>query len=158
MVNKNQHINIQEIQKLIPHRYPILLVDRVTEILDRELIRGIKNVTFNEPHFMGHFPDRPVMPGVLMVEALAQLSAIMVAKSMGDTSDMEIFFMAIDDTKFRRIVEPGDTLSMEASIVQNRGPVWKFKGIAKVGDEIAVESSFTAMVKKKENSSNKEVV
>ena len=147
MSEKKAIIDINEIKKLIPHRYPILLVDRVIDITENESIVGIKNITFNEPQFMGHFPDRPVMPGVLMVEALAQLSAILVAKSMDDVQDKEVYFMAIENTKFRRVVEPGDTLTMEATITQSRGHVWKFNGVAKVGDEIAVESSFTAMVK-----------
>lgn len=151
MTENDMIINIQDIQKLIPHRYPILLVDRVLKLKINEYIQGIKNVTFNEPHFIGHFPDRPVMPGVLMVEALAQLAAILVSKSIGgEAQDKEIFFMTIDNTKFRRIVEPGDTLVIEASMVQNRGVVWKFNGKGMVGDKVVVESSFTAMVKKKE--------
>lgn len=150
MTNQNTTIGIEEIKKLIPHRYPMLLVDRIVSITDGESIVGIKNITFNEPQFMGHFPDRAVMPGVLMIEALAQLAAILVSKSMGgDAQDKEIFFMAIDDTKFRKVVAPGDTLTMEASIIQSRKSIWKFKGIAKVGNDIAVESVFTAMVKKK---------
>lgn len=150
MTNKDEIIGIEEIKKLIPHRYPMLLVDRILSVNDNKSIVGIKNITFNEPQFMGHFPERAVMPGVLMIEALAQLAAILVSRSLGgEAQDMEIFFMAIEDTKFRRVVEPGDSLIMEASIIQSRRSIWKFKGVGKVGDEIAVESVFTAMVKKK---------
>ena len=142
-------ININEIMSIIPHRYPFLLVDRVTEIQFHESIVGIKNITINEPQFVGHFPTRPVMPGVLIIEAMAQLSAALVAKSMKSTKDKEVFFMSIDESKFRKIVEPGDTLVMYANIIQNRGSVWKFKARAKVEGKVAAECMFTAMVKDK---------
>jgi 3-hydroxyacyl-[acyl-carrier-protein] dehydratase len=142
-------IDINEIMSIIPHRYPFLLVDRVTSITLNESIVGIKNVTINEPQFTGHFPDRPVMPGVLIIEAMAQLAAVLVAKSMKSTKDKEVFFMSIEETKFRKIVEPGDTIVMYASIIQNRGPVWKFKARSEVDGKIAAETLFTAMVKEK---------
>ncbi|MCF8494669.1 MAG: 3-hydroxyacyl-ACP dehydratase FabZ [Rickettsiaceae bacterium] len=142
-------IDINEIMSIIPHRYPFLLVDRVTSITLNESIVGIKNVTINEPQFTGHFPDRPVMPGVLIIEAMAQLAAVLVAKSMKSTKDKEVFFMSIEETKFRKIVEPGDTIVMYASIIQNRGPVWKFKARSEVDGNIAAETLFTAMVKEK---------
>lgn len=142
-------IDINEIMSIIPHRYPFLLVDRVTELKINESIVGIKNVTVNEPQFTGHFPSRPIMPGVLIVEAMAQLSAVLVAKSMNRTDEKEVFFMSIDECKFRKIVEPGDTLVMYASIIQNRGAVWKFKARAEVDGKIASEAIFTAMVKDK---------
>lgn len=142
-------IDINEIMSIIPHRYPFLLVDRVTSITLNESIVGIKNVTINEPQFTGHFPDRPVMPGVLIIEAMAQLAAVLVAKSMKSTKDKEVFFMSIEETKFRKIVEPGDTIVMYASIIQNRGPVWKFKARSEVDGHIAAETLFTAMVKDK---------
>ncbi len=144
-------IDINEIMSIIPHRYPFLLVDRVTSITLNESIIGIKNVTINEPQFTGHFPERPVMPGVLIIEAMAQLAAILVAKSMSSTKDREVFFMSIEESKFRKIVEPGDTIVMYASIVQNRGPVWKFKARSEVDGKIAAEALFTAMVKDKSN-------
>ena len=144
-------IDINEIMSIIPHRYPFLLVDRVTSITLNESIVGIKNVTINEPQFTGHFPDRPVMPGVLIIEAMAQLAAVLVAKSMKSTKDKEVFFMSIEESKFRKIVEPGDTIVMYASIVQNRGPVWKFKARSEVDGKIAAEALFTAMVKDKSN-------
>ena len=142
-------IDINEIMSIIPHRYPFLLVDRVTEIILKKSIVGIKNVTANEPQFTGHFPGRPVMPGVLMVEAMAQLSAVLVAKSMDSTEGKEVFFMSIDGSKFRRVVEPGDTLVMYSDIIQSRGPVWKFQTRAEVDGKIAAEATFTAMVKDK---------
>lgn len=144
-----EQVGINEIMSIIPHRYPFLLIDRVTEIELKKSIVGIKNVTVNEPQFTGHFPNRPVMPGVLIIEAMAQLSAVLVAKSMENTKDKEVFFMSINETKFRKVVEPGDTLKMHAEIIQNRGAVWKFKAYAEVDGEIAAESLFTAMVKNK---------
>lgn len=144
-------IDINEIMSIIPHRYPFLLIDRVTSITLNESIVGIKNVTINEPQFTGHFPERPVMPGVLIIEAMAQLAAVLVAKSMDSTKDKEVFFMSIEEAKFRKIVEPGDTIVMYASILQNRGPVWKFKARSEVDGKIAAETLFTAMVKDKSN-------
>ncbi len=140
-------INIIEIMEMLPHRYPFLLIDRVLELKLNESIVGIKNVTFNEPQFTGHFSTKPVMPGVLIIEAMAQLSAILVAKSMGFLKDKDVFFMAIEEAKFRKIVEPGDTLCIYAKIEQTRGSVWKFLSNSKVSGQIVAESKFTAMVK-----------
>jgi 3-hydroxyacyl-[acyl-carrier-protein] dehydratase len=146
---EDRSMNINEIMSIIPHRYPFLLVDRIREIEVGKSIIGIKNVTANEPQFTGHFPSRPIMPGVLIIEAMAQLSAVLVAKSMDSTEDKEVFFMSIDESKFRKVVEPGDCLVMYSSIIQNRGSVWKFKARAEVNDKIASEATFTAMVKDK---------
>ncbi|WP_341763690.1 3-hydroxyacyl-ACP dehydratase FabZ [Candidatus Tisiphia endosymbiont of Beris chalybata] len=140
-------INIIEIMEMLPHRYPFLLIDRVEEFKLNESIVGIKNITFNEPQFTGHFPNKPVMPGVLIVEAMAQLSAILIAKSMDSTKNKDVFFMSIEETKFRKIVEPGDTLYIYAKIEQNRGFVWKFSSYVKVNDQVVAEGKFTAMVK-----------
>ncbi len=140
-------INIIEIMEMLPHRYPFLLIDRVLEFNLNQSILGIKNVTFNEPQFTGHFPTKPVMPGVLIIEAMAQLSAILVAKSMDSVKNKDVFFMSIEDAKFRKIVEPGDTLYIYAKIEQNRGAVWKFSANAKINDQIVSESKFTAMVR-----------
>lgn len=140
-------INIIEIMEMLPHRYPFLLIDRVEEVILNESIVGIKNITFNEPQFTGHFPNNPVMPGVLIIEAMAQLSAILVAKSLNTTENKDVLFMSIEETKFRKIVQPGDRLYIYAKIEQNRGPVWKFSSYVKVDDEIVAESKFTAMVK-----------
>lgn len=142
-------MDINEIMSIIPHRYPFLLIDRVTEIKIKDSIVGIKNVTFNEPYFSGHFPGRPVMPGVLIIEAMAQLSAVLVAKSMESTKDKEVFFMSIDESKFRKVVEPGDVLVIYACILQSRGTVWKFKARAEVEGKVVSEAMFTAMVKDK---------
>jgi len=140
-------INITDIMEMLPHRYPFLLIDRVLEFKLNDSIIGIKNITCNEPQFTGHFPTKPVMPGVLIIEAMAQLSAILVAKSMDSLKNKEVFFMSIEEAKFRKIVEPGDTLHIYAKIEQNRGSVWKFSSNAKVDGQLAAESKFTAMVK-----------
>ena len=140
-------INITEIMKMIPHRYPFLLVDKVLEIDPNKSITGIKNVTINEPQFIGHFPNKPVMPGVLIVEAMAQLGAILVAKSLGSTKNKEVFLMAIENSKFRKVVQPGDTMYIYATIDQQRGNVWKFSSKVKIEEEIAAESKFTAMLR-----------
>ncbi|BBJ30900.1 3-hydroxyacyl-[acyl-carrier-protein] dehydratase FabZ [Rickettsia asiatica] len=142
-------IDITEIMDLIPHRYPFLLVDRVLKIDPNKSITGIKNVTVNESQFTGHFPARPVMPGVLMVEAMAQLAAILVAKSLGSTKNKEVFLMAIENAKFRRIVQPGDTMHIHTVIDQQRANVWKFSSTVTVESEIAAESKFTAIIKDK---------
>lgn len=144
-------ISISEIMKMIPHRYPFLLVDKVIEIVPSSSIVGIKNVTFNEPQFMGHFPDKPIMPGVLMIESLAQVAAVLVATTINaKPNENEVYFMAIEGAKFRKVVVPGDTLHLHAKITQNRGPVWKFSAHAEVDGVLAVETSFTAMVKNKD--------
>lgn len=140
-------IEIVEIMSMLPHRYPFLLIDKVLEFELGKSISGIKNVTFNEPQFMGHFPEKPVMPGVLIVEAMAQLAAILVAKSLDLTKDKEVFLMSIEDAKFRKIVQPGDTMHIYAQIDQQRGPVWKFYSKVMVDGVLAAESKFTATVR-----------
>lgn len=142
--------NITEILKLIPHRYPLLLTDRVIELKAGKSIHAIKNVTFNEPQFAGHFPDKPIMPGVLIVEAMAQASAILVSKSMDSREDKDVYFMSIEKAKFRKIVEPGDVMHIYAKIQQNRGQVWKFSGYVEVDGAVVAESDFTAMVKNRD--------
>lgn len=145
-------IDIKEILSMIPHRYPLLLVDRVESYEEGKSIIGIKNVTFNEPHFQGHFPGRPVMPGVLIVEAMAQVSAVLVSKTIdAQPGEKEVFFMGIENAKFRRIVAPGDSLKIHVEIIQQRGDAWKFVSQAKVDGKVAAESSFMAMVKDKED-------
>ncbi|MFZ5907916.1 MAG: 3-hydroxyacyl-ACP dehydratase FabZ [Nitrospirota bacterium] len=142
-------IDIKEIQTLLPHRYPFLLVDRIVELKPREKAVGIKNVTANEEFFQGHFPGNPIMPGVLMVEAMAQVAGILAFKS-GDIQGHSVYFMSIEKVKFRRPVVPGDQLRMEVKILQQRGNVWKFSGHAFVENKIASEAEFTAMVTDKE--------
>jgi len=140
-------IDILEIMAMLPHRYPFLLIDRVLEYELNKSIVGIKNVTINEPYFTGHFPNKPVMPGVLIIEAMAQLSAILVAKSMSSHKEKDVFFMSIEGAKFRKIVQPGDTMHIYAELQQNRASVWKFSARAEVAKELVAESTFTAMVK-----------
>lgn len=142
-------INIDGIMNMIPHRYPFLLVDRIVEIKPNESIIGIKNVTFNEPQFTGHFPSRPIMPGVLIIEALAQVSAVLVSHSMDCKLNKEVLFMSIDSAKFRKIVEPGDTVYLHSEIKHQRSEVRKFAAQAFVNDKLVTESLFTAMVRNK---------
>lgn len=145
--NNTQFENINEILEMIPHRYPILLVDKVIDYIQDEGITVLKNVTFNEPHFMGHFPNNPIMPGVLIVEALAQASAIFAVKTMGDNAKGKlVYFMSIDDAKFRKPVIPGDSLYLEVKKIQNRKAVWKFRGVAKVDGKKVAEANITAMI------------
>ena len=141
--------DIHLIQRLIPHRYPFLLVDKVIDIDGYQTATGIKNVTMNEPHFQGHFPGNPIMPGVTIIEAMAQTAAIMVGTDLGmEDKNMQVYFMAIDKCKFRRMVVPGDVLEMKLTTVRGKpgGKVWKFSGIAEVEGEMAAEAEFTAMM------------
>ena len=141
--------DIALIQRIIPHRYPFLLVDRVEEIDGYQTALGIKNVTMNEPHFLGHFPGKPIMPGVTIVEAMAQTAAVMVGVDLGmEDRNMLVYFMAIDNCKFRRMVVPGDVLRMRLTTLRGKpgGKVWKFSGVAEVGGEMACEAEFTAMM------------
>ncbi len=139
--------DIDLIQKIIPHRYPFLLVDRVVEIEGTDRAVGIKNVTANEPQFQGHFPGTPVFPGVFMIEAMAQTAAVMAGVGL-DLADRNIgvYFMAVEGAKFRRMVGPGDTLRMEIETKRGGGKVWKFAGRATVEGELACEAEFTAMM------------
>jgi 3-hydroxyacyl-[acyl-carrier-protein] dehydratase len=149
-------INIEQILKSIPHRYPILLVDKITAMEEDKSITGIKNVTFNEPHFMGHFPDKPIMPGVLIIEAMAQAASVMVMNSGGrKLEDSLVYFMSIDNAKFRKPVIPGDVLQLDITVIQNRGAVWKMAGTALVEGKKVAEAEFSAMVidKKKQEQS-----
>ena len=141
--------DIQLIQSILPHRYPFLLVDRVRDIDGTTSAVGIKNVTMNEPHFQGHFPGTPIMPGVTIVEAMAQTAAVMVGATMGLTDgNMLIYFMSIDGCKFRRKVIPGDVLEMKVETLRGKpgAKVWKFKGRAEVDGEMAAEAEFMAMM------------
>jgi 3-hydroxyacyl-[acyl-carrier-protein] dehydratase len=135
-------MDIHQILKLLPHRYPILLVDRVLEIEPGKRIKAIKNVSINEPFFQGHFPHRPVMPGVLMLEAMAQAAAILSFDSMGKTLDDNsvYYFAGIDAARFKRPVEPGDQLLMDVTLLRSKSGIFKFKGICYVGDAVACEA------------------
>ena len=141
--------DIQLIQRILPHRYPFLLVDKVVDIDGYSSAKGIKNVTMNEPHFQGHFPGTPIMPGVTIVEAMAQTSGVMIGVAMDlADKDLLIYFMAIDKCKFRRKVIPGDVLEMNVKTERGKpgGKVWKFSGVATVDGEMAAECEFTAMM------------
>ena len=135
-------MDIHQILKQLPHRYPILLVDRVLELDKGKSIRAIKNVTINEPFFTGHFPHRPVMPGVLMLEALAQAAALLSFDAMGASPDDNTvyYFAGIDGARFKRPVEPGDQLILEVELLRMKAGIFKFKACAKVGEEVAVEA------------------
>lgn len=138
-------IDVREIMRLIPHRYPMLLVDGVEEFEKDVSIVGIKNVTFNEWFFQGHFPGNPIMPGVLTIEAMAQAAAILAMKS-ADKEGLTVYFMSIEKAKFRRPVVPGDRLRLEVNVIHRRGQVWKFSAKAMVEDNVASEAEFTAMM------------
>jgi 3-hydroxyacyl-[acyl-carrier-protein] dehydratase len=139
--------DILTIKRAIPHRYPFLLIDRVVNIAKNRSAVGIKNVTANEPHFQGHFPTRPVMPGVLIIEAMAQTSAVLVVETLGLLdSELLVYFMSIDSAKFRRVVQPGDTLELHVTVDRTRGKVWRFAGEARVGDALCAEAAFAAMI------------
>ena len=138
-------INIKEIQELLPHRYPFLLVDRIIEIEPGVKAVAIKNMTINEEFFLGHFPGHPIMPGVLIIEAMAQVAGILAFRS-GANVGKSVYFMSIEKAKFRKPVVPGDQLRLEINILQQRGNVWKFSGNAVVEEKVAAEAEFTAMV------------
>jgi len=139
--------DIDLIQRIIPHRYPFLLIDKVVDIVPHKGAVGIKNVTMNEPHFQGHFPGAPIMPGVTIVEAMAQSAAVLVGISMDVVDrDLLVYFMGIDACKFRRKVVPGDVLRLVVDVKRGGGKIWKFQGRAMVGDELACEAEFTAMM------------
>lgn len=141
-------IDINGIQNLLPHRYPFLMVDRITELEPNARAVGIKNVTVNEPFFQGHFPGNPIMPGVLIVEAMAQIAGVLAFGS--GVQGNAVFFMSIEKAKFRKPVVPGDQLRMEIKVLQQRGNVWKFSGTATVDEKVVSEADFTAMVLTKE--------
>ena len=140
-------IDYAEVLRRIPHRYPFLLVDRAEDYRVNESIVGIKNVTANEPFFQGHFPNNPVMPGVLIVEALAQSGALLMSKTLdADVSARTIMFMAVDGARFRKPVRPGDVLRLHVQVTKHRGDLFKFRGEAYVDGKMAAECEFAAMV------------
>ena len=140
-------LGLEQIKALLPHRWPFLFVERITDIVPFESCTGYKAVSYNEPHFAGHFPNFAVMPGVLIVEALAQTAGALVVHSMGVLETPLVFFMGIDKARFRKPVVPGDLLRFVVKAVQHRGPVWKFEGKAFVGDALAAEGEFSAMIR-----------
>jgi 3-hydroxyacyl-[acyl-carrier-protein] dehydratase len=138
-------LNIQEIMKLIPHRYPFIMIDRILELMPREKIVALKNVTINEPFFQGHFPENPIMPGVLIIEAMAQAGAVLAAKSLDkEFRNSLIYFMGIDKVKFRKPVIPGDQVMFELKFLKQRAKVFKMAGIAYVDKKIVAEAELMA--------------
>lgn len=139
--------DIAQVLELLPHRYPMLLVDRVVNLKAGERAVGVKNVTINEPFFQGHFPTQPVMPGVLLVEAMAQTAAVVVISSLDQKEQGKlVYFMSIENARFRKPVTPGDQVHLHVEKIQNRRNVWKFRGEAKVDDILVAEATYTAMI------------
>ena len=141
-------MTVNEIMKLLPHRYPFLLVDRIADFQPGVSAIGVKNVTINEPFFQGHFPGQPIMPGVLIIEAMAQVAGVMAFSS--GVEGKVVYFMSIDNAKFRRPVVPGDQVMMDIKVLKQRGNVWRFSGTATVDGKLVSEAEFTAMVTDKE--------
>ena len=140
-------IDIERITQMIPHRYPFLMIDRVVEVVPDATAVGIKNVSINEPYFQGHFPQRPVMPGVLIIEAMAQTAAVLVVHTLGIAAEGKlVYFMSVDSARFRRPVLPGDQLRIHVSKQRSRGNVWKFSGEAKVNGTLVAEATYAAMI------------
>jgi 3-hydroxyacyl-[acyl-carrier-protein] dehydratase len=140
-------MDVEQIKKLLPHRAPFLFLERLSDIIPNESATGWKAVSFNEPHFQGHFPAQAVMPGVLIVEAMAQAAGALVVHSLGLTSENRlVYFMTIEKARFRRPVRPGDLLRMPVRAIRHRGPVWRFGGEAYVGDMLCAEAEFSAMI------------
>ncbi|MBI5587578.1 MAG: 3-hydroxyacyl-ACP dehydratase FabZ [Deltaproteobacteria bacterium] len=146
-------IDIKEILTILPHRYPFLLIDRIIRMEAGKSARGLKNVTINEPFFLGHFPGHPIMPGVLIVEAMAQVGGVLAFKSAAatsaDVSNKVMYFMGIDNARFRRPVLPGDALELQLTVTKCRGTIWAFKGEAFVGDALAAEAELLATITEK---------
>ncbi|MEO7217464.1 MAG: bifunctional UDP-3-O-[3-hydroxymyristoyl] N-acetylglucosamine deacetylase/3-hydroxyacyl-ACP dehydratase [Gemmatimonadaceae bacterium] len=140
-------MSIEEIMKALPHRYPFLLIDRILEIDGMHRIVGLKNVTINEPFFQGHFPGHPIMPGVLIIEAMAQVGGMMLMRGLEDTEDKVVYFMSLDKVRFRKPVTPGDQIIFELEVLQIRGVVCKMRGVAKVDGELVAEAEMVAMVR-----------
>jgi 3-hydroxyacyl-[acyl-carrier-protein] dehydratase len=142
-----EEADIEMIMRMIPHRYPMLLVDRIRDMALRKSAVGLKYVTINEPFFTGHFPAKPVMPGVLIVEAMAQTAAVLVVNSLGLVDQEKlVYFMTVDKTRFRKPVQPGNLLELYVTVSKSRGPVWKFVGVGKVNGAVCAQSEFSAMI------------
>jgi 3-hydroxyacyl-[acyl-carrier-protein] dehydratase len=140
-------IKLQRIMEMIPHRHPFLMIDKVVDVVANQRATGLKDISVNEYYFQGHFPARPVMPGVLIIEAMAQTAAVLVVFTLGPESEGKlVYFMSVDNARFRRPVFPGNRLEIHVTKQRNRGNVWKFEGVAKVGDTVMAEAVFAAMI------------
>ena len=140
-------MDVERIMRMIPHRYPFLMIDRVSRLVPHRSAIGVKNVSINEPHFQGHFPVRPIMPGVLLVEAMAQTAAVLVVHSLDMVDQGKlVYFMTLDNTRFRKPVFPGDVVELHVDVLKTRGPVWKFTGEARVDDAVCAQAEFSAMI------------
>jgi 3-hydroxyacyl-[acyl-carrier-protein] dehydratase len=140
-------IDVQRIMQMIPHRYPFLMIDRIVDAVPNVGAVGIKNVSMGEPYFQGHFPTQPVMPGVLIIEAMAQTAAVLVVHTLGSESEGKlVYFMSVDNARFRRPVVPGDQLFIHVKKERNRGNVWKFTAEAKVNGSLCAEATYAAMI------------
>jgi len=140
-------VDVQRIMEMIPHRHPFLMIDKVVDMVANQRATGIKSVSINENYFQGHFPARPVMPGVLIIEAMAQTAAVLVVHTLGPEAEGKlVYFMSVDNARFRRPVFPGDQLDVHVTKQRHRGNVWKFEGRAKVGDKLMAEAVFAAMI------------
>ena len=145
--NVGKVIDISRVMEMIPHRYPFLMIDKVIKLIPNESAVGIKNVTVSEPHFQGHFPARPVMPGVLIIESMAQTAAVLVVETLGPTAEGKlVYFMSVDSARFRKPVVPGDTLHVHVKKERSRGNVWKFAAEAKVEGVLVAEATYAAMI------------
>ena len=144
---QSTQIDVQRIMEMIPHRHPFLMIDKVIDVVANAQATGIKNVSINEPYFQGHFPTRPVMPGVLIIEAMAQTAAVLVVHTLGRESEGKlVYFMSVDNARFRRPVMPGDCLHVHVTKQRNRGNVWRFEGRAEVCGQLMAEAVFAAMI------------
>lgn len=151
VTSETRVIEIGEIMDMIPHRYPFLLIDKVTDIVPGESAIGIKNVTMNEPFFQGHFPGHPIMPGVLIIEAMAQTSAILVIDTTGNRAGNVVYFMTVDQARFRKPITPGDQVELHVTKQRSRGNVWKFSGEARVDGKLMAQAVYSAMIVDQEN-------
>jgi len=142
-----EHVDVMRIMEMIPHRYPFLMVDRVEDVVLDVSAVGIKNVSINEQHFQGHFPAKPVMPGVLVIEAMAQTAAVLVVATLGPESEGKlVYFMLVESARFRRPIVPGDQIRIHVTKLRQRGNVWKFRAEAKVDGALAAEATYAAMI------------